>query len=139
MNTRGLRITLYLLVASAVLCGCRRSVEPVRTSVCAVRAEPARFRGANVIVSGRIVSDFLHSTVLIDERCPSTGLGLSFADPDPLASDLLRQLARNPRLAASLETTPLTATVAGRFERIDTAFVLTDARISELRGAAPPN
>ena len=114
MKPPGLHFPVYLFLVVGVFSGCKRSGQPVQTSVCAVRAEPSRFRDRNVVVSGRIVSDFLHSTVLIDERCPGTGLGLSFADADANASDLVRQLARNPRLAASLETTPFTANVVER-------------------------
>ena len=134
-------IALAVLLALVFVTGCHRPEEPLTTSVCSVREEPRRYRQKQVILAGRVVSDFIHSTVIADNRCPATAVALSFADGDPKASDLLRRLAREPKLAASLETSPIGVTVIGTFDILDGSFVLVDARVTELTVGAttPPN
>src|SRR6476661_4733210 len=97
------RASLVLVLSFALAtphCTERTQVRPA--SVCQLRQQSHEFENATVQVTARIVSDFNHSTVLLDDRCLSTGVGLSFGaqKPDPKAVALLKYIPQNLQMTA---------------------------------------
>jgi hypothetical protein len=128
-----------------MLLGCTKPSPPIVATVCQIRQQPGAFEDERVQLTARVVSDFLHFTVLVDDHCGSTRIGVSFDENQAETIRLLQHIQRNLRSTASVDTSTLVTTVVGTFEVVadpsGPTYVLRDARIVKWHAGtnAPPN
>jgi hypothetical protein len=56
------------------------SMEPMKTTVCAISAHPARFAGKKVALSGQLNSDGIEMVTLTDKNCEDVGIAIVTPD-----------------------------------------------------------
>jgi hypothetical protein len=56
------------------------SMEPMKTTVCAISAHPARFAGKKVVLSAELNSDGIERVTLTDKNCEDVGIAIETSD-----------------------------------------------------------
>ena len=88
---------LFVLVV-ALMSGCR--VTDATNTVCSIANEPPDDT-TDVVLQARLVSDRRHSTLLLDDTCPDSHLGLRFAinkksETDTIKTQSFKSELRDP-------------------------------------------
>jgi hypothetical protein len=78
-------IVLLLLIA----CTCSRANQA--GDVCGAKNSPSKFAGHDVIIRGKIVSDGMHTTIVVPDKCPNEGYPFVLGKKDGDAAAIVRQ------------------------------------------------
>jgi predicted Abi (CAAX) family protease len=60
-------------------------------STCGTKHSPAKFVGEHGFVRGKIVSDGMHTTIVVPDECSNEGYALSSAERDDEPGAIIRQ------------------------------------------------
>jgi hypothetical protein len=77
-------ITLLLLV----ICVCAQATPA--SGVCGAKHSPTKFVGQSVAVRGKIVSDGMHTTILVPDQCSDEGYAIVPSEKDDDAAAIIR-------------------------------------------------
>ncbi|MFC3654105.1 hypothetical protein ACFONN_21380 [Dyella humi] len=72
-----------------VICACSHANSA--GSICGAKHSPAKFVGKSVVIHGRIVSDGMHTTVVVPDQCSDEGYAIAPAEKDDDAATIIRQ------------------------------------------------
>lgn len=76
----------FLLSALVTAGGCGPVI--TEASICQVAADPAHYEDRNVRLRATYVTDRLHSSYLMDMRCPTARLGLDYGNKDVVTTNV---------------------------------------------------